>query len=63
MKTGIVTVSTCVAVLLLSGVPLVEGAPTGAIFTTLEDGSRVNANIYPSKSEVYLDGGPGPNVV
>ncbi len=34
---------------------------SGAIFTTLEDGSRVNANIYDSKLDVYLDGGPGPN--
>ena len=37
---------------------------TGAIFTTLSDGSRVNANIYSSKCDalgVYLDGGPGPN--
>jgi len=31
----------------------------GAIFTTLVDGSRVNANIYTSKEDVYLDGGPG----
>lgn len=35
-------------------------APSGAIFTTLPDGSAVNANIYPSKDLVYLDGGPGP---
>lgn len=32
---------------------------SGAIFTTLPDGSRVNANIYQSKWDVYLDGGPG----
>jgi hypothetical protein len=39
-----------------------ESSPvTGAIFTTLEDGTRVNANIYESKLDVYLDGGPGPN--
>jgi cysteine-rich repeat protein len=31
----------------------------GAIFTTLVDGSRVNANIYQAKTDVYLDGGPG----
>jgi hypothetical protein len=35
-------------------------APSGAIFTTLPDGSAVNFNIYPSKDDVYLDGGPGP---
>ncbi len=31
----------------------------GAIFTTLVDGTRVNANIYAAKTDVYLDGGPG----
>jgi len=36
------------------------GAPSGAIFTTVADGSEVNANIYASKDLVYLDGGPGP---
>jgi hypothetical protein len=35
-------------------------APSGAIFTTLPDGSAVNFNIYASKDDVYLDGGPGP---
>lgn len=33
---------------------------SGAIFTTLSDGSEVNFNIYASKLDVYLDGGPGP---
>ena len=36
----------------------------GAIFTTLSDGSQVNANIFSAKCDalgVYLDGGPGPN--
>jgi hypothetical protein len=35
-------------------------APSGAIFTTLADGSEVNLNHFPSKEAVYLDGGPGP---
>jgi hypothetical protein len=34
---------------------------SGAIFTTLVDGTRVNANLYEAKEDVYLDGGPGPN--
>jgi hypothetical protein len=35
---------------------------TGAIFTTVADGTIVNANIqYNSKCDAYLDGGPGPN--
>jgi hypothetical protein len=33
--------------------------PTGAIFTTVADGSEVNYNIYAFKTDVYLDGGPG----
>jgi hypothetical protein len=47
--------------LMLSVFPASAHAPSGAIFTTTDDGSRVNANIYPSKLDVYLDGGPGPN--
>ncbi len=35
------------------------GGPTGAIFTTVPDGSIVNENVrYTDKREVYLDGGP-----
>jgi len=30
----------------------------GAIFTTTMDGTTVNGNIYASKAEVYLGGGP-----
>jgi len=33
---------------------------SGAIFTTLEDGTEVNQNIFEFKEDVYLDGGPGP---
>jgi hypothetical protein len=51
-----------VAVLLLLLAHHVSAGPLpGAIFTTLEEGTRVNANIYPAKGDVYLDGGPGPN--
>lgn len=39
----------------------IAGPLPGAIFTTLVDGTRVNANIYQAKEDVYLDGGPGPN--
>lgn len=35
-------------------------APSGAIFTTVEDGTEVNLNQYAAKKDVYLDGGPGP---
>ena len=30
----------------------------GAIWTSLADGSSVNANIYANKGDVYLNGGP-----
>jgi hypothetical protein len=41
-------------------VSLRASAPSGAIFTTVADGSEVNYNIYQAKEDVYLDGGPGP---
>ena len=40
--------------------PASADAPSGAIFTTVADGSEVNFNHYASKEDVYLDGGPGP---
>src|SRR5215216_5723801 len=37
----------------------VGAAPlNGAIWTSLADGSSVNANIYDAKEDVYLNGGP-----
>jgi len=38
--------------------PQAKAQVTGAIFTTLSDGSEVNFNIYAAKTDVYLDGGP-----
>jgi hypothetical protein len=50
----------CVAAAVLSLTAVTGGhAPSGAIFTTLVDGSEVNVNQFPSKQAVYLDGGPG----
>jgi hypothetical protein len=49
------------AITLVAVVPTVSAdAPSGAIFTTVADGSEVNLNHFPSKEAVYLDGGPGP---
>src|SRR5205823_4178543 len=45
----------------LSGAASGGGGVRGAIFTTTVDGSRVNANIYATKPDVYLDGGPAKN--
>ena len=52
-------VSLGVALLVLGAQQVFAGPLPGAIFTTLEDGSRVNANIYEAMEDVYLDGGPG----
>jgi hypothetical protein len=56
----IVATTVAVVPLSLAVSPAVANAPSGAIFTTVADGSEVNFNIYPSKDAVYLDGGPGP---
>jgi len=54
-------VATAIGVLSLGLMSLAAAAaPSGAIFTTLVDGSEVNFNQFPSKEAVYLDGGPGP---
>lgn len=51
-----------VVALLLSALLAVPAFGSGAIFTTVADGTIVNANVqYQSKCDVYLDGGPGPN--
>jgi hypothetical protein len=44
-------------VVTLAAMPL-NAQVSGAIFTTLPDGSEVNFNIYSANTDVYLDGGP-----
>jgi hypothetical protein len=60
---------TRISVALVAAIGLVVAATTtpsganplsGAIFTTVADGSEVNFNQYAAKEDVYLDGGPGP---
>ncbi len=55
----VLAATSVVAALLVPANPARAHAPSGAIFTTLADGSEVNFNRYPSKEAVYLDGGPG----
>jgi hypothetical protein len=43
--------------LLLTG-SVAQAQLSGAIFTTLPDGTTVNANLYDAKEDVYLNGGP-----
>ncbi|MHC4622026.1 MAG: hypothetical protein ACYTEQ_30160 [Planctomycetota bacterium] len=51
-----------VVALVVLGTQQVLGGPfPGAIFTSLEDGSGVNANIYEAMEDVYLHGGPPQN--
>jgi hypothetical protein len=37
---------------------ITEAAFSGAIYTSTGDGSTVNLNLYPSKDDVFLNGGP-----
>jgi len=49
----------CIAVMAMLFVPIGMSAPvSGAIFTTSSTCTGVNLNIYASKDDVYLDGGP-----
>jgi len=53
-------IESAVAIIMFFVIPsVVMAAPvTGAIFTTLIDGSAVDHNIYEAKEDVYLNGGP-----
>src|SRR5436190_9971905 len=57
---GILTAAVIAFVAVVAIAPLNASAPSGAIFTTVADGTEVNYNIYQAKEDVYLDGGPGP---
>src|SRR5262249_55572450 len=63
MKVNIgMTAVLMLVVLALSGPALASPPVSGAIFTTVVDGSIVNANVqYTSKCDVYLNGGPPPH--
>ena len=45
----------CTAAFLITGA---QAQLSGAIYTTLPDGQTVNANLFPDKVSVYLNGGP-----
>src|SRR5688572_21870688 len=60
MRTVFCTLAAATVAAATALVPLKAHAPSGAIFTTVADGSEVNYNIYQAKEDVYLDGGPGP---
>lgn len=56
----LVTISAALVCVGYIAINLKAHAPSGAIFTTVVDGSEVNFNHYAAKEDVYLDGGPGP---
>src|SRR5438552_11499267 len=60
MKRVLCAAAVAVIVAATASVAIQASAPSGAIFTTVANGSEVNYNIYQSKDDVYLDGGPGP---
>ena len=53
--------SLVILLLLVSSQRVVAQRVTGAIFTTNMESEFVNANVYDSSDEVYLNGGPRPN--
>src|SRR5437763_13265065 len=60
MKRVLCAAAVAVFVAAIASVAIQASAPSGAIFTTVANGSEVNYNIYAAKTDVYLDGGPGP---
>ena len=61
MKTYKFTTTVLSGALLLAATGSLMANVSGAIFTTVSNGSVVNANQYDSPCSVYLDGGPGPH--
>lgn len=62
MYRRILLATAILALVVLSGAyakPVHAAGVSGAIWTTLFDGSDVNGNIYTDKNDVYLNGGPG----
>jgi hypothetical protein len=51
--------SLCTAAGVLLGATTILANFSGAIWTSVADGTEVNFNIYDSKGDVYLNGGPG----
>lgn len=61
MRRRIPAIIAAAAAILLVSTRAATAGPSGAIFTTNEDGTWVNGNVYPSKEAVYLNGGPSVN--
>jgi hypothetical protein len=61
LKQSIFAAPVMAIALMLTGISSLTAGLTGAIFTTVSNGSVVNANQYDSPCSVYLNGGPGPH--
>jgi len=57
-RVGWLSVASMLALALLAPTASSAASFNGAIWTSLSDGTTVNANLYDSKSDVYLNGGP-----
>ena len=60
-RVGWVTVAAMLSLALLApgaGSALAQDSFTGAIWTSLADGTTVNSNVYQHKNDVFLNGGP-----
>ena len=58
IKRNLISGGIAALVLSLASSAAISAPVTGAIFTTLKDGSAVDYNIYDFKEDVYLNGGP-----
>lgn len=58
VSAALMTALSAVLLLGMAGRGMADQPLPGAIFTTNADGSAVNANVYTSKDDVYLNGGP-----
>lgn len=54
---GVTTTATAALIVTVAAI-VVSAAFSGAIYTSLGDGTVVNQNLYDSKDDVYLNGGP-----
>lgn len=58
MRTSVWSIALATVLLLTAIVPAIAQPLSGAVFTTDSDCTGVDLNIYDSKEDVYLDGGP-----
>jgi len=61
-RLAVIAVPLMAVIVLAIGLQVSAAGFFGAVYTTLGDGTTVNANVYDAKEDVYLNGGPqNPN--